>query len=255
MLSWLRHRRRDAIVETPFPDEWRVIMEEDVRAVRNLTPEYRARLQQLVQVFLVEKHFEGCAGLELTDRIRVVIATQACMLLLGRDHDLYRDVETILVYPSTVRLPNHPRSVFDLSVDVVQDDQVVLGVAHDRGPVVLAWDATKEGAYDPTDGRNVVYHEFAHKLDMLTGDVDGTPPLPSRADRRRWAEALEPVFLALRQATQDGDPTFLDGYGAVSEGEFFAVATEHFFEQPKELKARHPELYRELAAFYKVDLS
>lgn len=252
LFTWLTRRRRKNILEAPFPEAWTAIIERNVAHWARLDEPERARLRDLVQVFVAEKRWEGCGGLEMTDEVRVTVAAEACLLLLGRDHDLYDDVESILVYPSTVRTPRRTAGVFERGGRVEEDDVAIVGEAHKGGPVILVWDAVKRGARDPDDGRNVVFHEFAHKIDMLEGAVDGTPPLPDLAARRSWAEVCSRVFLSL----QDGDPEVLrviDPYGAQDEGEFFAVATESFFERAEALRDALPELYALLAEFYRQD--
>jgi Mlc titration factor MtfA (ptsG expression regulator) len=252
IFDWLARRRRARILETPFPAGWEAIVQRNVAHWNLLDDDERARLLQLVQVFVAEKHWEGCGGLEMTDEVRVTVAAEACLLLLGRDHDLYDDVESILVYPSTVVAAERAAGVFERGGSVVSESEAILGQAHLGGPVILVWDAVKRGARDPDDGRNVVFHEFAHKIDMLGGEVDGTPPLPDGAARRSWAEVCSEIFLALK----DDDPAVrrvLDPYGARNEAEFFAVATETFFERPAALREALPALYALLADFYRQD--
>lgn len=252
LFTWLERRRRKHILETPFPAAWEAIARRNVAHWSLLDDDERARLRALVQVFIAEKHWEGCGGLEMTDEVRVTVAAEACLLLLGRDHDLYDDVESILVYPSTVFAAERRAGVFERGSLVVDAPEALLGEAHRGGPVILAWDAVKRGARDPDDGRSVVIHEFAHKIDMVDGGVDGTPPLPDGAARRSWAEVCSAVFLALK----DGDAAVrrvIDPYGARNEAEFFAVATESFFERPRALRAAQPALYALLADFYRQD--
>lgn len=252
LFTWLERRRRKHILETPFPAAWEAIARRNVAHWSLLDDEERARLRALVQVFIAEKHWEGCGGLEMTDEVRVTVAAEACLLLLGREHDLYDDVESILVYPSTVFAAERRAGVFERGALVVDAPEALLGEAHKGGPVILAWDAVRRGARDPDDGRSVVIHEFAHKIDMVDGGVDGTPPLPDGAARRSWAEVCAAVFLAL----QDGDAAVrrvIDPYGARNEAEFFAVATESFFERPRALRRALPALYALLADFYRQD--
>jgi Mlc titration factor MtfA (ptsG expression regulator) len=140
-----------------------------------------------------------------------------------------------------------------LSGVVASGPVALLGEAHVRGPVVLAWDRVLRDGQRPRDGNNVVYHEFAHKLDMLDSRADGTPPLATYEEIARWQHVCEHVFLELRARTERGQPTFIDEYGATNEAEFFAVATEHFFEQARALQRAEPELYEVLRAFYRQD--
>lgn len=252
LFTWLARRRRAQILEAPFPPEWEAIVARNVAHWALLDDAERARLRDLVQVFVAEKHWEGCGGQEMTDEVRVTVAAEACLLLLGRDHDLYDDVESILVYPSTVVAAERRPGVFERGGAVIAESEAILGQAHPGGPVILVWDAVKRGARDPDDGHSVVIHEFAHKIDMLGGEVDGTPPLPDGAARRTWAEVCSEIFLALK----DRDPEVrrvIDPYGARNEAEFFAVATECFFERPERLQEALPELYALLADYYRQD--
>ena len=254
MFEWWHERKRAQILESPFPEEWHAILRRNVAHYTRLTDDEQRRLRELTQVFVAEKSWEGCGGLELTDEIRVTIAAQACLLVLELPHRMYRDVESILVYPSAVQRPEQAQGVFVRSRDVVAQGPVaLLGEAHHGGPVVLAWDRVLRDGQRPSDGHNLVYHELAHKLDMLDGSADGTPPLSSREELAKWAKACESAFLTLREKTERGAATLLDAYGATNEAEFFAVATEHFFEQPLRMAAEMPRLYAELRGFYRVD--
>jgi hypothetical protein len=189
--------------------------------------------------------------LKLTDEIRLTIAAQACLLLLHRKTDYYPRLLTILVYPSGY---------------VVEEKQPLHGeiwsegrqgrlgeTARDMGSLVLAWDAAKSGATDPSDGKNLVIHEFAHQLDFEDLAADGKPALSSRSAELAWAEVMRTEFSALRAADQTGIPTLLDTYGATNPAEFFAVATEAFFERPRALRRLHPRLYGEMQQFFRQD--
>ncbi len=252
LFEWWTRRRRDKILAEPFPAAWTDTLRRDVGLWRFLDDAERARLRDLVQVFVHEKHWEGCGGLTLTDAMRVTVAAGACTLLLGRDHDLYADVESILVYPNTVVPPERPLGIFTRGAMLTEPPSPLAGEAWQGGPVILVWDDVKRDARRAEDGRNVVFHEFAHKIDMLDGGADGTPPLPDGAARRTWAEVCAEIYLALK----DHDPDVrrvLDPYGATNEAEFFAVATESFFERPEDLVRALPDLYHLLADFYKQD--
>ncbi|MFO0628884.1 MAG: M90 family metallopeptidase [Polyangiales bacterium] len=181
LFNWLERRRRRTLLETPFPAAWEAIARRNVAHWALLDDGERSRLRDLMQVFIAEKHWEGCGGLEMTDEVRVTVAAEACLLLLGREHDLFDDVGSILVYPSTVFAAERRAGVFERGALVVDAPEALLGEAHKGGPVILAWDAVRRGARDPDDGRSVVIHEFAHKIDMVDGGVDGTPPLPDGA--------------------------------------------------------------------------
>jgi Mlc titration factor MtfA (ptsG expression regulator) len=254
LFRWLTERRRKALREQPLPPEWDAVIARNVAHWKRLDDDERARLRDLVQVFVAEKHWEGCGGLELTDEIRVTIAAQACVLLLGRDHDLYADVESILVYPHTVVTPARPQGIFTGNPsEPSRDGQAILGQAHLHGPVILVWDSVRRGARRADDGHNVVFHEFAHKIDMLDGGADGTPPLEEHAALRNWAEVCSASFEHLKSRTDAGRSSFFDAYGATNEAEFFAVATESFFERPEAMKRAEPALYDLFAAYYRQD--
>ncbi|HEY5925328.1 MAG TPA: M90 family metallopeptidase [Kofleriaceae bacterium] len=255
MLRWLTERRRKRLLETPFPAEWTNILERNVAAYKLLDADEQQRLRELVQVFVAEKHWEGAGGLELDDEIRVTIAGTGCQLVLGRDHDLFAEVESIVVYPSSVVVPASGRSMFDPGARPTEEDRPVLGVAHRGGALVLAWDSALRGARDPKDGRNVVIHELAHKIDFLDGAADGTPPLPSGSARRAWITAFAPAYLAHKERADRGQTSFLDDYAVTNEAEYFAVASEAFFEKPRALARELPDVYAALRQFYSLDLA
>ena len=248
MFDFLKRRKREALRAQPFPEGWREMMDRDVAHVAKLSPADRAELEGLVQVFLAEKNIEGCGGLQLTDEMRVTIAAQACMLLLHRETDIYPELETVLVYPHAYRAKatRHDGPV------VVESEDARLGESWTRGVVVLAWDHVSSSARH-LGGDNVVLHEFAHQLDAEDGSMDGAPDLGSRARFKSWARVLGEEFAELSGRLHAGRPSDIDAYGATSPPEFFAVVTEMFFEKPHQLRKRHPELYAELAAFYRQD--
>ena len=248
MIPLLRKWRRARVAREPFPSAWRAILRKRFGYYRLLTAAEQRRLQRLVSLFLVEKRFEGCAGLVITDEIRVTIAAQACLLLLNREGDLYPGLETILVYPNTYVAP-------DLFVDelgiVHEGEEHRAGEAWSRGSLVLAWEEVQRDAAHFRDGYNVTLHEFAHQLDQQDGTFNGAPPLAQRAHYRSWSRTLMREYRALQQAAERGEPTVIDQYGATDPAEFFAVVTEAFFTEPQALRANHPALYRELRRFYR----
>ncbi len=253
MLHWLRDRRRAEARKRPVPPEWETFLRTNVAHYCMLDDAERAELCAMIQVFLEEKHWEGCGGLDLTDEIRVTIAAQACLLQLKLPHDYYPDVTSILVYPSTVVPPERRPGVFERVEGPVEPSVPILGQALVWGTVILVWDALVHGARHPGQGHNLVYHEFAHKLDMLDGAADGTPPISDRARLAEWVAVCSREFLRLRRLSGKGHKTFLDAYGAKNEAEFFAVATEEFFDRPIELQKNAPDLYRVLCAYYRQD--
>lgn len=251
MFILFKSRRREQLRAQPLPADWRRAIERNVPIVARLPAADREELFGHVQVFVAEKHFEGCGGLELTDEIRVTIAAQACLLLLRRETDYYPLLTSILVYPSTYVVPDeHP--VGDGIWE--EGERPLLGhTQRNLSALVLAWDSALGGAREIGDGENVVFHEFAHQLDYESGDSNGTPLLESNRQYASWARVLGREYDALRRASEEGAPSVLDDYGAENPAEFFAVATEAFFERPAELRARHAALYEELRAYYKQD--
>lgn len=251
MLDWLfaprRHAARRELLAQPFPAAWTAILD-GLPFYRALDERGQQRIRDDLRVLIAEKEWEGCGGLELTDEIQVTIAAQASLLLLAIEHEYFADVHSILVYPSAYRtMPQQD------AAGVVRPGQANLGEAWQRGPVIVSWDAAKGGAVDPKDGHNLVLHEFAHKLDMRDGLADGTPPLQGRAGLRDWVQTMTAEFRNLRDAAANGRATVLDHYGATNPAEFFAVATECFFEKSKQLQRRHPQLYAVLQDYYRQD--
>jgi Mlc titration factor MtfA (ptsG expression regulator) len=250
MFGFLKRRRRERLRATPFPPGWVQILQQNVPLYHRLSEADRRELHGRVQVFLAEKHFEGCGGLELTDEVRVTIAAQACLLLLHRDTDSYRRLITILVYPGAYLA----RAVEPIGGGVVLKGEVCrLGEARKDGVVILSWDDVRGGASDLHDGHNVVLHEFAHQLDQEDGVADGAPILEHRSRYVAWARVLGAEFEQLRRDRERGRSTVLDEYGATNPAEFFAVATECFFERPTQMRRQHPALYGELKAYYRQD--
>ncbi len=251
ILGFLKQRRRRRLQAQPFPKEWLVTIERNVSFFHRLSANDQAELLGHTQVFLAEKRFEGCDGLEITDEVRVTIAAQACLLLLHRKTDYFPRLLTILVYPSTY-LAEDRRHVHG---HVWQEGKMArLGeTGRWLDAIVLAWDAVRSGAADPSDGKNVVLHEFAHQLDYENYAEDGAPALATRDQRLSWQEVMRGEFASLRAADETGIPTLLDTYGATNPAEFFAVSTEAFFERPRALRARHPKLYAELRNYFHQD--
>lgn len=248
MFGWLRRRRRKKWLAQPFPGEWQPVLE-SLPFFAHLTESERERLRSIVVVLFHEKKWEGCGGLTLSDEMRVAIAGQAALLIVNLEHGYYRDLSTILVYPGAYRSPGRHRT----EGGVMAEGHHRAGEAWHRGPVVLSWDDAKRGALNSKDGRNLVYHEFAHKLDQLDGVSDGTPPLAGRDAYPMWHEVMTREYEELCGALETREPTLLDKYGTTNPAEFFAVTTECFFERPVRLERRHPELYERFAGYFRQD--
>lgn len=243
---WWQRRRRARLRARPFPAAWRRILRRHVPAVARLPADLQQRLKQHMLVFLADKPFVGCAGLAVTDEVRITIAAQACLLLLGRaDAEVYPKLSQVLVYPGAFAVQASQAAAGGV---VHEQRKALAGQSWAHGQVVLGWAEVLAGAADPGDGQNVVVHEFAHQVDQDKGVADGRPWQPGRARRRRWAAVMDAAFDRLQQ-----QPSALFGsYATTAPAEFFAVATELFFEQPQALADAEPEVYRELALLYQL---
>lgn len=246
---WWQRRRRARLRAQPFPAVWRRILRQQVPAVARLPADLQQRLKQHILVFLADKPFVGCAGQAITDEVRVVIAAQACLLLLGRaDAEVYPKLSQVLVYPGAFAVQASQAA----DGGVVQEQrQALAGQSWAHGQVVLGYADVLAGAADPGDGQNVVLHEFAHQVDQDKGVADGRPWLPGRARRRRWAMVMDDAFWRA-QHQADLSASLFGAYAATAPAEFFAVASELFFERPQALADAEPAVYRELALLYQV---
>jgi len=244
VFSWLRRRLRRP--EPAFESGWHEILWRGFEHWRTLTPGEHERMEFLIARFFHDNRWEAANGFELSDEIKVIISAQASMLLLGLDLDEYPQLTSVIVHPATVRL--HGEYAVGRGMRA-SGTQLLAGQAHFQGPVVLSWSAARRGARFPTSGLNVVYHEFAHQLDMLDGVTDGTPPLDDEAAGARWVEVCTAAYDTVRAQRSE----VLRPYAGTNPAEFFAVATEVFFTRPVELFEHEPALYRELQGFYRQD--
>jgi len=252
MLGWLRDRRRKRVLAEPFPREWDAVIDAYVPLAWRLQSAERQRLRELVQVFIAEKSWEGCSGLELTEEMQVIVAANACLLVLDRGIDLYQDVDSILLYPNTVITPPRRPYMFETVRTPIGHARAISGEAMLHGPVVLSWDAVLAGTRWDAPG-NVVVHEFAHKIDMADGSVDGTPPLATDRELADWARVWSAAYRDFLVRVELGITSAIDAYGATNEAEFFAVATETYFLNGDGLRGDYPELYALLDDFYRPD--
>lgn len=249
MLLFKKHRR-NRLMQQKLPVAWLSILNRNVPYYRCLSAQEQQELQGLIQIFLKEKQFEGCGGLEMTDEIKVTIAAQACILLLGRETDFYPTLRSIVVYPHAYIAPVKK---VDADMLITEGLEARFGESWSHGYVILSWDDVLKGASDICDGHNLVFHEFAHQLDEESGAADGAPVLPHHSMYIAWARVLSNEYEKLIQNIKLNRPTLLDRYGATNPAEFFAVTTEFFFEKPVELKKFYPELYEQLKLFYQRD--
>lgn len=237
-----KQRRRQQLLAEPFPDAWLETLNRNVRQYRLLSRAEQVKLRDRLRVFVAEKNWIGCAGLKVDDEMKVTIAAQACLLVLAIEHEYhYERIRTILVYPDTYLHPPGSRDGW------IHEETAIAGEYWHRGPVIVSWSNTR----DPDGGGNLVFHEFAHHLDDIDGEMDGTPPLESGRAERHWDDVVTREYNRLVRSSARGEATLLDHYGATSRAEFFAVATECFFERPIELSQRHRDLYDVLRGFYR----
>jgi Mlc titration factor MtfA (ptsG expression regulator) len=237
---------RRKVLAVPFPEPWRELLARRVSWYATLRAVEQERMEDLTRLLLAASRFEGAGGLDIDDEIRVVIAYQACLLILNLGIEWYRDVKSVIIYPSTVvRAGTH-----GISDGIVDDSRVPLsGQALLHGPMVIVWDTALRQARHPERGHNVVLHEFAHKIDMFDGSATGMPRLRSRPLQLQWRSVMDATLQRLRT----GPVPPLDPYGSTNAAELFAVATEAFFEAPTALRRSLPTLYAVLAKFYGQD--
>ncbi|MDB4456448.1 zinc-dependent peptidase [bacterium] len=222
--------------------EWETLGKK-ARIVKNAPLEVREKLEGIIEVLMAEKNFEACGGLEeVTDEMKFVVMAQAALLLVGREHDYFPLLKSVLFYPDAYQATGHDG-----------EEQTRLGESWSSGSIILSWKSVVKGGEDPGDGRNVVLHEFSHQLDQENEASSGVPILEERADYQEWAAAFGPAYDEFTARVDAGKRTVLDKYGATSPAEFFSVGTETFFEKGKQLRKRYPELYAQMKEYYGLD--
>ena len=237
-------RRRKLLRAGRLDERQRALVEEAFPLWGEIPEEIRMETEGWMRVFLEEKGFEACGGLpEVTEEMRLAIAAPACLLIARRPQDYYERLRSILVYPDA----------YTAKCEHGGEDDVRLGESWGTGSVVLAWQSVKQGDANPEDGLNVVLHEFAHQLDQEDGAADGVPEFEEPEDYGKWSAAFLPAYEAFCERVNAGKRSVIDDYGATNPAEFFAVATETFFERAKGLKREEPEVYAELVKFYGMD--
>ena len=238
-----RKRVRAKLRSERLPSDMAAQIEEGFPLWSKVPEDLRRDTEGWMQVFLAEKNFEACGGIEMIDiKMKLAVAAPACLLLARRPEDYYERLRTILIYPDAFRVKNH-----------LGAEQVNLGESWGTGSVVLSWQSVVQGNQDYANGLNVVLHEFAHQLDQEDGAADGVPELDSGADYGRWSQTMAKAYDSFCARVNEGRRTVLDDYGAESPAEFFAVATETFFERAEALREEEPEVYAELQKFYRMD--
>jgi hypothetical protein len=249
-MKLLRRWCRQKLHRQGLPSAWRQILHDNVQLCRLLPEAEQALFEKQVQVFLDEKHFEGCGGLPVTDEMRVTVAGHACLLLLGDPGEDYPQLGTIVLYPKSFAAPIRTTDHTGVVTETVEER---LGESWREGTIVLAWDSIREIIRGQSSDCNVIIHEFAHQVDARRGLTEGAPLSAVRDGCRNWEELLRAEQCRQRTAQRRGRPAVLDPYAFTSPEEFFAVATETFYMRPVRLKSSHPELYAELRAVYGVD--
>jgi Mlc titration factor MtfA (ptsG expression regulator) len=255
LFGWLRKRRRQRLLAEPFPEDWLKHLHGNVPYYHQLEEEDKAKLRDDLRVFAAEQTWEGCKGLEVTDEMRVTVSALACLLTLHLEEGCYDRVQSILIYPGPYKAPVRTVVVPNIAAEdvVVTGDVSLLGRADYDGPVTLAWEELADNLHHPGGGRNLVFHEFAHRIDMLDGEANGVPPLRDPEQYVRWQQVMSAEYRRFVRDLERGRDTLLDEDGAEDEAEFFAVATESFFDQSAELRQRHPQLYDLLRDYYRQD--
>jgi len=245
-----RERQRNKIRQRPFKKQWRKILTQRVPYFRKMPADLQLQLKQHIHVFIAEKNFIGCNGLQVNDEVKITIAAQACLLLLNRKTDIYPKLKTVLVYPRAF-----VREQQQTNNDGLQftQRQALAGESWEYGKIVLSWQDAVQGAEIPDDGRNVVIHEFAHQLDQEDGSANGAPILAKNQNYDVWSSVFSEHYELLKQQAKAGSPSLFDYYGATNPAEFFAVASEVFFEQSNKLFNQYPKLYQQLKDYYRVD--
>lgn len=250
IFGWLKDRRRRKLAAQEFPATWLQIVHRNCRHFATLTAAEQQRLLRDIRWFLDEKSIETAIGINLTDEMRVTVAAHASLLGLGFEAPPFDRLRSVIFRDGAYMATQVQRgtSGFELHSETAR-----IGETSRNGPVLLSWEDVQQQCRDSPYGRNVILHEFAHLLDMVDGDVDGVPPLQTEEQYRTWKDVTRIEYRRLVQEAHMGIPSLLDWYGATNEAEFFAVATESFFEQPMEMRKLHPRLYDVLRAFYRQD--
>lgn len=246
----LKRLFQDDPAEFVFKEDWKAYLKENLPLYSRFPSELREKLHEKIGQFVATTFFEGCGGLELTNEIILTVSGQACALIVNHEGAPYPNLKSVLIYPSAY---SSVQKSWNETGAVTEERVTRLGESWSNGTVVLAWDSVARGAHNIFDGRNVAFHEFAHQLDQEDGSSDGTPFLHSSEAYQTWGAVLSEGYDKLWEKTNKGRKSFLDPYGATNHAEYFAVATEAFFEKPRQMAKKRPELYEELKSYYRLD--
>lgn len=246
---WFGHKTVQRLLSTPLNENERKIVVKYIPLYRKLPTDLRAKLDGKINRFRHQVTFYGVLELEVSDEMQFAIAAQACLLVVNKDDTWFKNLKTILVYPDAFK----SRQVETNGYVQTVSEKVRIGESWSRGPVVLSWAHAAEGAFIADDGHNVVFHEFAHQLDDISGHTDGMPVMKNIKSERAWAKAFLDGYQRLLETIEAGGKPFLDPYGATDHAEFFAVSVEYFFEKPAELKHNEPEIFNQLVAYFNIN--
>ena len=252
LFKYYKNKQYNSAVNADLPTEYKKLLNKRLPVYQYLPEALKQQLHQQILRFLYTKHFIGCNGLIITDEIQVVIAAEACLLILNRPNSGYAGLKWIYVYPSVFVAKQAQKNEYGL---VSQQKRHLLGESWQNGKVILAWDSVESGMSNFHDGNNVVLHEFAHQLDQESGQANGAPLLYTKDAYRIWSQVFSQEFNTLQQQLSTGHQSIIDSYGATNPAEFFAVVTELFFEQPLKLQKKHAQLFQLLKDYYQLDPS
>ncbi len=245
---WSKKQARSDLLTSALTDHERAIVAQQVPLIQKLPEKYHGPLEGKMCLFLDQVEFYGCNGLEVSEEMQLSIAAQACLLVVNSD-TWYNNLSTILIYPSAFKSKQQRRNGFV----VTEKDIIRIGESWARGPVILSWAHSQQGALNDHDGHNVVLHEFAHQIDDLSGHTDGVPILSEGQTFAEWERVFLTAYDAHVRDVEQGCRTVIDPYGAEGHEEFFAVSVEVFFERPAALKDDVPEVYAQLAKLFKLE--
>ena len=217
---------------------------------RNMAVTERDKLARHIIWFLNEKRFVGCDGLTLTAEMKLIVAADACVLVLNKPWPLYKNVKEILLYPSAYYASHATQDSAGL---ISYHNTIRQGESWPGGTLVLSWHDVLEGNRLPSDGHNLVFHEFAHQLDQETGKTTGTPLLKNAEQYNEWGLIFSRAYTQLKSQVASNKAHVIHSYGATNEAEFFAVITETFLEKPAVLHRYDPDIYRMLVDYYQFD--
>ncbi len=233
-----------------FKKEWAALLEKNLPLYTHFPADLKEKVHDKISQFVATTFFEGCGGLELTNEMILTVAGQACTLIVNHPGPPYPNLKTVLLYPSSF---SSIKEGFDHRGIPTKERITRLGESWSNGTVILAWDSVASGARNLFDGRNVTFHEFAHQLDQGKRPERRSPCSPNSASLSHWAEVLNEGFEKLIDKAERGKRSVMDHYGATNRAEFFAVATECFFEKPRQMVKKHPKVYTVLKEYYRLD--